>query len=46
MLIDHNINTENYIFYVSSFFGLYENIIENQDEKEKEGDKKSEKKND
>ena len=47
MMSDHNINTENYLYTVTSFINLQENTLEEdkKDEKEeKKDDKKEEKK--
>ena len=33
-MIDHNVNTENYLFNVASVINIYENVIKNEEDKE------------
>lgn len=44
MMPDHNINTENYLYTVSSFMNLQENTL--TEDKGEDSDKKDEKKDD
>lgn len=41
-MLDHNVNTENYLFNVASIINIYENVIQNENESKDSKDQNKE----